>query len=164
MVVGNIAGVKSLILQWLHDSATGGHSGRDNTAARVKSPFYWRGMTKHIQTYIRECSVCQRSKPEHVASPGLLHPLRIPNIIWESISMDFIEGLPKSQEKQVIFVVVDRLSKYAHFLAMSHPFTALDVAYLFLDSIYKLHGMPASIVSDRDSIFVSQVWTEFFSL
>lgn len=164
LVIGNNPAVKSFILQWLHDSATGGHSGRDHTAARIKALFFWKGMSKDIQTYMRECTICQRHKADQAASPGLLQPLPIPGRIWESISMDFVEGLPKSNGKQVILVVVDRLSKYAHFLALAHPYTAIDVAQRFLDFIFKLHGMPTSIVSDRDPIFLSEVWTEFFSL
>ena len=67
--------------------------------------------------------------------------------------MDFITGLPKSQGKTIIFVVVDRLSKYAHFMALAHPFTAIDVAQCYLDNVFKLHGWPKSIVSDKDSVF-----------
>ena len=78
--------------------------------------------------------------------------------------MDFIEGLPKSQGKTTIFVVVDRLTKYAHFMAMSHPYTAKDVAQLFMDNIYKLHGLPTTIVSDRDAIFTSMFWKDLLSL
>ena len=78
--------------------------------------------------------------------------------------MDFINGLPNSQGKNTILVIVDRLSKYAHFIALAHPYTALTMAQLFLDHIYRLHGLPKSIVSDRDPIFVSTFWRELFRL
>ncbi|GKE50979.1 ty3-gypsy retrotransposon protein [Tanacetum coccineum] len=103
-------------------------------------------------------------KPELVASSGLLQPLPLPTTIWSTISMDFLEGLPKSQGKSVIFVVVDKLSKYAHFIPFAYPFTAIDVAQVFLDHIYKLHGLPNTIISDRDKIFLSMFWKELFKL
>jgi hypothetical protein len=83
----------------------------------------------------------------------LLNPLNIPKIKWAEISMDFIEGLPKSRGKDVIFVVVDRLTKYAHFIPLSHPFTVHQVATLFMQHIHKLHGFPQVTVSDRDRSF-----------
>jgi len=96
-----------------------------------------------------------------MASPGLLQPLPIPGQVWQDISMDFIEGLLNSSGKQDIFVVVDRLSKAAHFIALSHLYTTKEVAQAFLDNIFKLHGFPSTITNDRYSIFVSIFWTKF---
>ena len=85
---------------------------------------------------------------ETIAPPGLLQPLPIPQQIWTSVSMDFIVGLPNSKGKIVIMVVIDRLSKFAHFVASSHPYNATSVAQLFVDHVFKLHGMPTNIVND----------------
>lgn len=98
----------------------------------------------------------------HVSPAGLLQPLPIPKNNWTDISMDFIEGLPRSQGYNVIFVVVDCLSKYSHFLPLAHPYIASTVAKLFLDNIFKLHGMPLSIVSDRDPVFTSSFCRQLF--
>ncbi|GAA0164062.1 hypothetical protein LIER_39712 [Lithospermum erythrorhizon] len=82
---------------------------------------------------------------------------------WTQINMDFIEGLPPSNKKHAILVVVDRFTKYSHFMALSHPFTTLTVAQLFLDHVYRLHGMPTHIISDRDRVFLSAIWQELFT-
>ena len=96
LVVGNDHTIKMHIFKWLHDSAVGGHSGRDATLNRIKSLFYWPKMNVDGQNYVRNCSVCQKNKYDLAASPGLLQPLPIPAGVWESISLDFIEGLPPS--------------------------------------------------------------------
>jgi hypothetical protein len=111
-----------------------------------------------------ECDVCQCNKGKTVKSLGTLQPLSIPPSIWWDISMDFIVGLPKSGNKLDIIVVVDCLSKYAHFCALQHPFTSSIVAQLFMDRVFKLHGMPHSIVSDRDPTFTSNFWQELFKI
>ena len=112
--------------------------------------------------FVTACLTCQQHKGEHVPTPGLLQPLPIPFKPWTDISMDFIEGLPKSNHKEDILVVVDRFSKYSHFISLSHPFSAKDVAALFFEQVHKLHGLPATIVSDRDAVFLSQFWTQLF--
>jgi hypothetical protein len=108
--------------------------------------------------------VCQCNKSETVKSPSTLQPLPIPPAICWDISMDFITGLPKSSNKSVIMVVVDRLSKYAHFCALQHPFTSSIVAQLFMDQVFNLHGILHSIVSDRSPTFTSNFWQELFKL
>ncbi|KAJ4733316.1 polyprotein [Rhynchospora pubera] len=151
------------LLKEVHDSNLGGHSGILGTYQRLKGMFFWPRMKESVHAYVQECQICQMGKNEHVNSPGLLQPLPIPSEAWTSVSMDFISGLPKSEGKEVIFVVVDRLTKYAHFMPLAHPFRATNVAQSFLDHVYKLHGLPLSIVSDRDPIFTSKFWTELMS-
>lgn len=135
------------MLHEFHDSALGGHSGFLRTYKRVVSNFFWRGIKRDIRHYVADCPICQRSKSDALVPAGLLQPLSLP-ARWEDISMDFISGLPRSQGADTILVVVDRLSKYVHFLPLSHPFTAKKVAELFLREVVRLHGIPASIVTD----------------
>lgn len=95
---------------------------------------------------------------------GLLQPLKTPEVVWNEITMDFITRLPKSKGFDAIFVVVDRLSKYAHFALLKHPYTAKSVADVFVREVVRLHGIPISIVSDRDPIFMSSFWQVLFEL
>lgn len=99
-------------------------------------------MKKNIKKYYEECLVCQRNKTLALLPAGLLLPLEIPNTVWSDISMDFIDGLPKSAGKEVIFVVVDCLSKYAHFTAINHSYMASFVAEVFVKEVVRLHGYP----------------------
>ena len=113
------------------------------TLERIKLVFYWKKMRKEIGIFVAKCEICQRNKENNFSYPRLLQPLPILEQVWIDISMDFIEGLQTSHGKHVIFVVVDRLSKYVHF------------AQAFMDNIYKLHDLPKSIVSARDPVFTS---------
>nr|CAN62821.1 hypothetical protein VITISV_013041 [Vitis vinifera] len=117
-----------------HDSPTGGHSGVYVTTKRISVVVYWKGLRKFVREYVRNCSVCQRFKPENKPYSGLLQPLPVPEGVFTDITMDFIEGLPKSNGKMTIFVVVDRLTKYGHFMLLPHPYTTKMVAQVFLDS------------------------------
>jgi hypothetical protein len=94
----------------------------------------------------------------------LLQPLPVPDTAWEIVSLDFVEGLPPSGQFNCILVVVDKFSKLAHFIPLKHPFTALTVAQAYMENVYKLHGMPASLLSDRDRVFTSNLWKELFGL
>ncbi|KAH9794628.1 hypothetical protein KPL71_004958 [Citrus sinensis] len=152
------------ILKEAHSSPIGGHFGYQKTLSRLKSNFYWPGMRAKIKKFIRHCEVCQRCKVDNLQPTGLLQPLPIPDRIWTSISMDFIDGLPTSQGYTVIMVVVDRLSKYAHFVALKHPYTALTVAKVFMAQIVRLYRIPSSIISDRDKVFLSSFWKALFQL
>ncbi|KAL0537842.1 hypothetical protein IC582_026831 [Cucumis melo] len=152
------------VLHSYHDSAVGGHSGFLRTYKRIAGELYWKGMKTVIKKYCAECLICQRNKTLCLSPAGLLLPLNIPTLIWNDISMDFVEGLPKAAGFEVIFVVVDRLSKYAHFLPLKHPYSAKTVADLFVKEVVRLHGFPTSIVSDRDRVFLSNFWKEIFRL
>jgi transposase InsO family protein len=113
---------------------------------------------------VKGCGVCQRNKTEHLHPAGLLQPLPVPSSIWSDIAMDFVEGFPKVGGKSIILTVVDCFSKYAHFIPLSHPYSASSVAKAFFDEIVRLHGFPCSIVSDRDPVFTSHFWKELFRL
>jgi hypothetical protein len=152
------------VLQTLHASGIGGHSGITATYNRFKALFAWPHMKKSVQQFVQQCEICQQAKVEHTKLPGLLQLLPVPNQAWEIISLDFVEGLPTSDRYNAILVVVDKFSKYGHFIPLHHPYTALQIAKLFLDNIYKLHGLPKVIISYRDPIFTSTLWKELFRL
>lgn len=152
------------LLKEFHDTRVGGHSGVLRTFKRLAQQFYRPSMHKTVENHVRCCETCQKNKADNLSPAGLLQPLPVPSQVWDDITMDFIEGLPKSQGRDTILVVVDRLSKYAHFLTLSHPFTAKGVAEKFVEGVVKLHGMPRSIISDRDPIFMSKFWQEYFKM
>lgn len=150
------------ILHEFHDTVVGGHSGRLRTYKRIASVAYWQGMKKRIQEYVQPSEVCQRNKYQTLTPGGLLQPLSIITQTWSDISMDFISALPKVHGVDPVMVIVDRLTKYAHFLLVSHPYTAKGIVELFIQEVVRLHGFPSSIVSDRDKVFLSNLWPELF--
>ena len=121
-------------------------------------------MKSDLKLHIKECDVCQQMKSETCHPARLLQPLPIPDKPWSAVSMDFIDGLSRSQRMDVIMVVVDRLTKYVHFIALSHPYSAAKVAHLFAQHVFKLHGMPTSLVSNRDPVFTVKFWAELIRL
>ena len=157
--------LKSLVLQHMHNSLLGGHSGYLKTLYRVKQDFFWQGMKSDVKNHVKQFEVCQRIKVETTRLEGLLQPLPISYKPWIDISLDFVDNLPKSHGfKVVLVVVVDRLTKYVHFLSLSHPYTAAKVAAVFMKDIFRLYGMPQSIVSDRDVVSTSKFWAKLFRI
>ncbi|GAU49725.1 hypothetical protein TSUD_407960 [Trifolium subterraneum] len=159
LVISKNSGLIPIFLEEFHATPQGGHSSFYKTYRRIAANIYWVGMKSTIQEYVRQCDICQRQK-YLASSPGGL----LPNSIWEDISMDFITGLPKSKQFEDILVVVDRLSKYSHFIPLKHPYIAKSVAEIFCKEVVRLHGIPISIVSDRDPIFMSSFWREMFRM
>jgi hypothetical protein len=121
-------------------------------------------MKQYICNFVVECYVCQCNRGETLKSSGTLQLLPIPPASWKDISMDFITMLPKLGNKSVIMVVVDCLSMYSHLCALQHPFTASTVAQIFMDQVFKLHGMLHSIVFDHSPTFTSNFWQELFKI
>lgn len=119
-------------------------------------------MAESVEAYIRACDICQQHEVELLTPSGLLCPLPIPNHVWEDISMDFIDRLSRSEDKSVITVVVDRLSKFSYFVPMSHPYTATQVVKTFFGNIFQLYGMPQSIVCDRVQFSLPSFGKSFF--
>lgn len=123
--------------------------------------FGWPGIRKFVSRYVTHCQVCIRAKPCRQQASGHLLPLSIPERPWSSISMDFITGLPSSNNHNSILVVVDRLTKMSHFIACSDTVSSEELATLFLTHIFRLHGLPKNIISDRGAVFTSKFWEEF---
>ena len=141
-----------------------GHEGVQRTLHRLRRDFHFPQMKQLVQEQVRQCSVCQRYKSEHVHPAGLLLPLPVPNGVWTDIALDFVEALPRVRGKSVILTVVDRFSKYCHFIPLAHPYSAESVAQAFFNDIVRLHGVPQSMVSDRDTVFTSIFWQELMRL
>ena len=114
-----------------HDNPLSGHQGNFKKYKEIRERFTWKGLKREVQKYTNECLVCQKNKEEHTHPAGLLQPLPIPNQKWESISMDFITSLPKIQGKDSIYVVVDHLTKYTHFMAISIDFKSPQLTKVF---------------------------------
>lgn len=140
---------KAPILKEFHASPTGRHGGFLKTYKRISAKLYWVGLKADVKKFVVACATCQQNKYETLSPVSLLRPLAIRHAGWEDVSMDFIEGLPKSQGFDSILVVVDRLNKYGHFVALKHPFTAKIVAEEFIKQIVQLHGFPTQLFRIR---------------
>lgn len=117
-------------------------------------------MRKDVDRYVANCQICGRTKLSRTAPKGLLRPLKLPKASWTSISVDFITGLPEQEGYDAIMVVVDGLTKMAHYIPTTKTVSSADTAELFLNHVWKLHGNLTEIISDRGTQFVSVFWTD----
>jgi hypothetical protein len=161
-VIPNDPDMRLAILEENHDSKVAGHFGQHKTYEKMTQNFFWSKMEDDVRDYVRSCDVCQRDKSSRHKKYGLLQPLEIPYRPWDCISMDFIVALPESEGYDKIWVIVDRLTKMAHFIPLKSgsqsPVT--ELAKAFAKEVWRLHGLPSEILSDRDTQFTSGFWTE----
>uniref|UniRef100_A0A670JBN2 Gypsy retrotransposon integrase-like protein 1 n=1 Tax=Podarcis muralis TaxID=64176 RepID=A0A670JBN2_PODMU len=152
------------VLQQLHDAPSAGHFGKDKTAELVARDFWWPKMRGEVEDYVARCDTCQRAKPVHRAPAGLLEPLQTPFEPWERVALDFVTDLPSSRGKTAVLVVVDLFTKMAHFIPCAKVATAEQTAKLFIDHVFRVHGLPRSILSDRGRQFVSSFWHKLLGI
>ncbi|KAL0549282.1 hypothetical protein IC582_013763 [Cucumis melo] len=151
--------IKTELLSEAHSSPFSMHPGSTKMYQDLKRVYWWRNMKREVAEFVSKCLVCQQVKAPRQKPAGLLQPLSIPEWKWENVSMDFITGLPRTLRGfTVIWVVVDRLTKSAHFVPGKSTYTASKWAQLYMSEIVRLHGVPVSIVSDRDARFTSKFW------
>ena len=152
------------ILRSRHDVPSAGHPGRTRTTSLVMRDYSWPGASTYVRRYCEACDTCARIKAPRHKPYGLLHPLEIPDRPWRAITFDLIVKLPLSHGYDSILVVCDRLTRAAHFIPCNESIDAPRLAQLFLDRIFRYHGLPDSIVSDRGSVFVSNFWRALCTL
>jgi len=146
-----------------HDTKVAGHMGQDKTIELIRRNFWWPKMNERITDFVRSCPECQKNKASRHQPYGLSSPLELPYAPWQSIAMDFITDLPTSEGCDQLWVIIDRFTKMAHFLPLKEK-KAADLARTFAKAVWRFHGLPTDIVSDRDSRFTSETWKELLQL
>ena len=156
--------LKQKLLYEAHNTVFTMHPGGNKMYHDLKQFYWWKGMKRDVTEYVSKCLTCQQVKAEHQVPTGLLNPLPIPQWKWDNITMDFVSGFPLTQQKHdYVWVIVDRLTKSAHFILVRIDYSMDRLTELYVDEIVRLHGVPLSIVSDRDPRFTSRFWKELQS-
>ncbi len=161
LLVPDSEGLRADLIREAHAQVSSAHSGQHKTYLLLQLRYYWRGMTADVKRYVRNCHECKRAHVARDKTPGQLHPLPISERPWQHVAMDFKSFPNDRQGFDTIFVVIDRLSKQSTSIPCLKTTTAKDMAVMYIDRIYRNHGAPESIVSDRGSQFVSAFWNEF---
>jgi hypothetical protein len=155
--------LRTLLLKEAYKPAYSGHQGIIRTMSNLSYITWWPHQFNDVQDFVRSCQCCQINKPANQAQAGLLQPLPVPEKYWESVSLDFKVRLPRTRRRyDAITVFVDRLSKYVRIIPTKTDMSAIRFANVFQDTIFKHHGIPKVLVSDRDSKFTSEFWTTLF--
>jgi hypothetical protein len=166
LVLGEDSPLREVVIRHAHESLSSGHTGRDKTLERVLRRFYWRGAAEDVGTWVTSCAVCQSVRPRGTYPDGLLNPHSIPNRPWQDVAVDFVTGLPVSERGNDAFVAFTcKLTKMVHVVPMNFgDSSAAVVARIYFDSVWRLHGAPMKIVSDRDPRFQDAFWQELMRL
>ncbi len=154
---------RNKLLQDHHEVPCKGHMGYEKTVASLSASFYWKDLKSDVKSFVRTCPDCQRNKASTQKPIGFLQPLQPETARWTSITMDLIPDLPvTSRGHDAVYVVVDRMSKMIRIIPLQKNRTAESVAHKFYENVYRHHGFPSEIISDRDSIFMSKFWETLF--
>jgi len=153
-------GIRTTLIAKHHDLPQAGHRGTAKTTELIRRRYYWTKIREDIKRFIRYCDTCQRTKVVRHAPYGLPQSNEAPDRLWKSIAMDFITDLPKSDGYDTILVVIDRLTKMSHFIPCSKDLDAQQFANLFMKEIVILHRLPRDIITDRGTLFTSDIWKE----
>jgi hypothetical protein len=152
MCVPDIESLRETILKEAHDLDYSIHPSSTKMYQNLKQIYWWYGLKRDVAAHVAMCDVCQRVKAEHQRPAGLLHPLKIPEWKWEEIGMDFITELPCTQKGyDYIWVIVDRLTKVAHFIPVKTTYEVSQLAELYMAQIVSLCGVPKKIILDTGS-------------
>ncbi|KAK3288483.1 hypothetical protein CYMTET_4047 [Cymbomonas tetramitiformis] len=166
LVLSSDSPLRELVLREAHESPTAGHTGRDKTLDRIARRFWWPRMSKDVSDWTRSCLICQQTRPRNSYPDGQLNPLLIPVRLWQVVSIDFVTGLPRTERGYDAFATfTDKLSKMVHVVPMLYSdSSAKQVARMYFDHVWRLHGAPMKIVCDRDSRFRDQFYQELHRL
>lgn len=160
LLIPDYAPLRLYLLQQHHDTPVAGHQGREKTFELLSRDYYWSTMRRDVEKFVRNCHTCARIKTSRHLPFGELKPLPVPKKPWQDIAWDFVTGLPNSNGKNSILVVIDRLTKARHLIPCNEDTSARDLADLFVQNVWRLHGLPDTITSDRGSLFASEFWTQ----